>query len=652
MPADRVRASRWGPSPPGCREGEGRPASCALAAGALVLLVAGGVLAGAADAAETRPVRSERALPRFEGPLLGGGRAGTDGLQGRRALIFVFGSRDRDADRVAELVGRVREAAEGANVVFLGVSRDPAPETGALFASLHGLDFPVLHDRDFQISRKLGLPGTEPALLLVDGDGYIVYAFAGLEGDADELASFHEEQLREVMHLGPLDGTVAPVLGVLPQAPAFEVTDLGGASVTLAQLRGKVVVLIFFLPTCPHCHDALRFLDGLKRRLARDDFEIVAVSTVSRRYVIEEMVEDLGLSFVAYTDPGGSAQRDYAHRFTVPDMLVIDREGRVVTRRNGNEPRIEALITMAVRDALGVANPILLERAGYSGEELCSVCHRVPHTTWSLTRHAYAFESLVEHSADRDPDCLPCHTVGWEQPGGYSLAEPAAHLQGVQCESCHGRGGPHQSPQFAARGYEAVCLECHTQLHSLRFAFAERLPLVSHAANLRFSELSVEERRALIHERDVRERKLFESADYVGTAACAPCHSSEHELWRESAHAAAFDTLRRRGEAQNANCQACHTTGFGESSGWPGGGEALLGVGCESCHGPGGRHVAQGARRQGTILRLTEKCDSCVILQICGACHDEANDPGFEFELEEKLELVRHGFRDREAAAR
>jgi hypothetical protein len=32
-----------------------------------------------------------------------------------------------------------------------------------------------------------------------------------------------------------------------------------------------------------------------------------------------------------------------------------------------------------------------------------------------------------------------------------------------------------------------------------------------------------------------------------------------------------------------------------------------------------------------------------VILQICGSCHDEANDPGFEFELLDKIELQRHG---------
>jgi hypothetical protein len=32
-----------------------------------------------------------------------------------------------------------------------------------------------------------------------------------------------------------------------------------------------------------------------------------------------------------------------------------------------------------------------------------------------------------------------------------------------------------------------------------------------------------------------------------------------------------------------------------------------------------------------------------VILQICGSCHDDANDPGFEFEVLDKIEILRHG---------
>ena len=53
--------------------------------------------------------------------------------------------------------------------------------------------------------------------------------------------------------------------------------------------------------------------------------------------------------------------------------------------------------------------------------------------------------------------------------------------------------------------------------------------------------------------------------------------------------------------------------------------------------------MAEGAARIGTIVSLGDKCDSCVILQICGSCHDDENDPSFEFQVQEKIDAQRHG---------
>ena len=58
---------------------------------------------------------------------------------------------------------------------------------------------------------------------------------------------------------------------------------------------------------------------------------------------------------------------------------------------------------------------------------------------------------------------------------------------------------------------------------------------------------------------------------------------------------------------------------------------------------PGAEHVKVGGKKPAGVLRLGDKCDSCVILQICGSCHDDANDPGFRFEVEQKIERIRHG---------
>ncbi len=598
--------------------------------------------------------RSEQSLPRFEGRTLDGGHAGTDLVQKRRAILLVFSSADRDAGRAAALLEGIRASAQRANVALLGIARDRDPVLASHFLKLHGFDFPVIVDADGSISAKLRVPPGTSSLVLVDAQGYILGALSGLAAQpAAEDAALGVE-LRRVLDLPPEDTAATPTFGVLPVAPPFEVTDLEGQkSVKLADYAGKVLVFVFFLPTCPHCHEMLKYLDALAKQLANPELAIVAVSVSDKKYVVEEMVSDLKLSFPAYLDPSAKAQAAYGFQRTVPEVFVIDRQGRVVQRTAGASPRIEALLTLSIKRELGGPNPILLEKAAYSGEEFCSVCHREQHATWLLTKHASAWETLVEHGKDRDPECLRCHTVGFGQPGGFDPQQRQEHLRGVQCENCHGRGGPHQSPEFTQAGdFEKTCLGCHDPQHSLHFVFAERLPLVSHAANRQFENLSVEERRKLAEKRAKRERQFFEPSDFVGSAACASCHAKEHELWSKSAHAGAFATLEHKSEAKNADCQRCHTTGFKQPTGFPSGGTTLAGVGCESCHGPGKRHVEDKGATSGTILALTDKCDSCAIALICGTCHDDANDKGFEFAIDAKLAKIKHGFRAKKTAAK
>ena len=217
-------------------------------------------------------------------------------------------------------------------------------------------------------------------------------------------------------------------------------------------------------------------------------------------------------------------------------------------------------------------------------------------------------------------------------------------------EQHHGRGGPHLSPAFVSNGdYSQACATCHDAKHSLGFAYATFLPRISHAANAALLKLPAKERERVLAERGaVRSSLLPTAARHVGSDACQSCHPAEHARWSAGPHAAAFATLEKAGREADSKCVSCHTTGFGRTGGFPAGGKAgehpdLARVGCESCHGPGGDHVKEGARRAGTIVSLGDKCDSCVILQICGACHDDQNDPGFEFRVQERIERQRHG---------
>lgn len=78
---------------------------------------------------------------------------------------------------------------------------------------------------------------------------------------------------------------------------------------------------------------------------------------------------------------------------------------------------------------------------------------------------------------------------------------------------------------------------------------------------------------------------------YVGAERCKMCHMAQFRSWQESPMATAWN--RVKDEADVEKCVPCHTTGYGK------GGftslEAtphLVGVQCESCHGPGQAHMA------------------------------------------------------------
>jgi len=98
-----------------------------------------------------------------------------------------------------------------------------------------------------------------------------------------------------------------------------------------------------------------------------------------------------------------------------------------------------------------LSGPLPIYASAATGPASCSQCHSIQsggtipddviYDYWAETPHARAFQALVNSGAGNatNASCLPCHTVGYGIPGGYTIGNTA--LEGVQCESCHGPGG-------------------------------------------------------------------------------------------------------------------------------------------------------------------------------------------------------------------
>ena len=124
----------------------------------------------------------------------------------------------------------------------------------------------------------------------------------------------------------------------------------------------------------------------------------------------------------------------------------------------------------------------------YRGKDGCLDCHPAESADWARSPHSAAWRSLVERGEDDNPDCLPCHTAGFGQPGGFVDPARERALLGVQCEACHGPMSLH-ADQAGRVGFkpdpgllvdEARCLSCHDEANSPRFDYASWLPGVDH----------------------------------------------------------------------------------------------------------------------------------------------------------------------------
>jgi cytochrome c biogenesis protein CcmG/thiol:disulfide interchange protein DsbE len=140
-------------------------------------------------------------------------------------------------------------------------------------------------------------------------------------------------------------------------APQFHATDLRtGRPVTLADYRGKVILLNVWATWCPPCRVEMPSMQRLHQKLAGTDFRIVAVSVDGDPFYAAEQegprevmafVNGMGLTFDILHDPSGSIRTTY-QTTGVPESFVIDRDGVIVKKVIGaaewDGPANEAII--------------------------------------------------------------------------------------------------------------------------------------------------------------------------------------------------------------------------------------------------------------------------------------------------------------------
>ncbi|MFH1217223.1 MAG: cytochrome c family protein [Pseudomonadota bacterium] len=109
------------------------------------------------------------------------------------------------------------------------------------------------------------------------------------------------------------------------------------------------------------------------------------------------------------------------------------------------------------------------EEPYYVGMGKCVECHPEHVETYSDWKYSKIFRILEMRGKEHDPQCLPCHTTGYDEPGGFVSVEKTPHMKNVQCEACHGPASLHVDAPTVEEHLATlsipinVCTKCHRQ---------------------------------------------------------------------------------------------------------------------------------------------------------------------------------------------
>ena len=133
----------------------------------------------------------------------------------------------------------------------------------------------------------------------------------------------------------------------IEEGPArdFTLTLFDGESLSLSELRGKVVLIDFWTSWCPPCRREAPTLAEAYRRFQGRGVEFVGVAVWDSEEQASGFVRELGVEYPNGLDSKGTIAIDYGLT-GIPEKYIVDREGRLVRKFAGpmELDRLEALL--------------------------------------------------------------------------------------------------------------------------------------------------------------------------------------------------------------------------------------------------------------------------------------------------------------------
>ena len=172
----------------------------------------------------------------------------------------------------------------------------------------------------------------------------MIFCFLAISSCDNSTAQQKNQQLKKTGNNKPLNANSMV-------APDFSLADLDGNTITLQQMKGKVVLLNFWGTWCGPCRKEIPDFINLSKKYKKDGLEIVGITLTSGPPEnIKAFADKWGINYKLLTDIKGNETQTITalygqatgKRITgIPTTFIIDREGVIQKRYVG--PRSEAI---------------------------------------------------------------------------------------------------------------------------------------------------------------------------------------------------------------------------------------------------------------------------------------------------------------------
>ena len=179
---------------------------------------------------------------------------------------------------------------------------------------------------------------------------YNEYIYFNYRIDQDDINAAYFT-IPEGFHLSKAKpGEETTLLAPGTMAPDWTLYDTDDKKTSLAQLKGKVILLDFFFVGCGNCMSSLASLDRLDEKYKNSGFTILSISDRDNKKLVTEFRKAQRIKNQMY--PNARDVAKLYHITAAPTFYLIDKEGKIVNVTLGYDDDFEKKMAGIIDDLL------------------------------------------------------------------------------------------------------------------------------------------------------------------------------------------------------------------------------------------------------------------------------------------------------------